>query len=86
MMEKALTRLLEEAVALGLREVDADNVRLMINVNEWGKALDLMITQIYEFHIPLTVEFLEDAAAVASRLGIEWNDRYGYVNYLAGRA
>lgn len=69
------------ASALGLHEVDAKNAKQMVDANEWGVGFDIVVTQLGEFEILVTDEFISLAREIASDMNID-DDTIGILNRL----
>ena len=63
--------LIDQAETFGLSEYDLNNAREMLEVNEWGLGFDILVTQLYEYDIPITTEFIKLAEEVMNDMKID---------------
>lgn len=72
-LEGRLSKLIERAVELGLRSEDAASARELLEYNESGLALYTVLTQLYEYSVPVDDKFVEDAVAILGLMKIDLN-------------
>jgi hypothetical protein len=66
--ETQLPQLLATAAALGLPGRDVANVQDFLEYGEWYLAFDTMVTQLFEYGLPLTADFYEQLEACAAEM------------------
>jgi hypothetical protein len=80
-IEKKLRRLIEMASILGIRTEDRRNACLFLIHNEWGLCLDTVLTQLYEYSIPIDHDFLTLARELQDDMKIHRTE-YSFLNQL----
>lgn len=63
-------QLLVEAARLGLPARDTVIAQEYLDYAEWGLAFEHIVTQLFEYAIPLTANFYEQVEACAESMGI----------------
>ena len=63
-------QLLTEAGRLGLPAQDTVIAREYLDYAEWGLAFEHIVTQLFEYAIPLTADFYEQVEVCAERIKI----------------
>jgi len=73
---------LDQAVALGLRDIDAKFAdELLVIGGEYGLCFDTIITQLYEYNIQIDVDFYNNAVMLADEMKIPASE-YDYIKEL----
>ncbi|NDV60167.1 MafI family immunity protein [Bacteroides sp. 519] len=82
MKKKKLFELLfKEADKLGLPQKDLDGAKELFEYNEQGLALDIIVTQLFEYQIPINQDFFNLVNEIAIKM--EWSpDLYLYIKEL----
>ncbi len=70
-LECRLSDLIERAVEFGLSSEDAASARDLMEHNEGGLALDIVLIQLYEYSVPVDNNFIEDSMAIAGSMKID---------------
>jgi hypothetical protein len=76
-----LNELVERAAAFGLPDIDLANAREMLEYNEGGEALDIILVQLYEYSIAVDETFIIFAQELCASMKISWEE-YDYVSEL----
>lgn len=76
-----LKELIIRAEAFGLSEDDLNNVKDLFLNNECALSLDTLITQLYEYHIPIDQEAYEMIEKVSKKLKLPI-ESYSYIKEL----
>ncbi|MEZ4819501.1 MAG: MafI family immunity protein [Bdellovibrionota bacterium] len=76
-----IMNLIDIARNIGLSEEDANNAVEYLKHSEYGLALDLLLTQIYEYELPIDAFFYASVEMVAKAMNLPEKD-YVYVKEL----
>jgi hypothetical protein len=80
-IEKKLRRLIEMASILGIGTEDRRNAYQFLIHHEWGECLDTVLTQLYEYSIPIDHDFLTLARELQADMKIDRTE-YSFVDEL----
>jgi hypothetical protein len=79
--ENNLHLLINRALAFSLPEVDAQNARELADYNEYALAFDTVLTQLYEYSIPIDLAFYQLAEKIAVAMHLA-EEEYEYLTEL----
>lgn len=70
---------------LGLPDQDIQNAEEMLQVNEWGVGFDTVVTQMHEYDVTVTEDFVHLAKEIMADMRIEESE-YAFLHELSRRA
>ncbi|AFM05978.1 hypothetical protein Fleli_3663 [Bernardetia litoralis DSM 6794] len=73
-----INSIINQAANLGLSNQNIIEVKEFVEYNESGIALELIITQIYEYEIKINKSFYEDVERLAKKFKME-EDNYSFL-------
>ncbi len=80
-IHQLLSSLIDEAALFGLPISDIANAKEMLEHVEYGCAFDVLVTQLYEYSIPITERYYRQLELVAEAMSIPVAE-YGFAKEL----
>lgn len=80
-IESLLTNLINQAQDFGLSVGDVINAREFLSNHEYGLSFDTIITQIYEYDIPINSDYYDLISNIGQKLKID-SKEYKFVKEL----
>ena len=80
-IQEAISTLIETAGEFGLEQRDIINSKELLENREYGLALDIVVTQLYEYDIEINLQLYLLVAKIAEQMNIT-EDKYSFLNKL----